>query len=59
MKFGFSTFLLLVAAWLGAAELGFAQSNYQFRTPASEINGFVLPAPAGPDGNFFIDSTLR
>lgn len=55
MKFGFSAFLLLAAAWLGAAELGFAQSNYQFRTPASEINGFVLPAPAGPDGNFFVD----
>ncbi len=52
MKSRYFVPFLALAAWCGLANLALAQTNYQFRTPASEINGFTLPAPAGPDGNY-------
>ncbi len=56
MKSFFSIFLLALVALCGLAERGLAQTTrYNFRDPASEIDGFTLPAPAGPDGNYFLD----
>jgi hypothetical protein len=55
MKSGLLTFLFALLALLSLTDIGVAQTNYFFRTPASEINGFVLPAPSGPDGNYFIN----
>jgi hypothetical protein len=55
MKSSLFVSILGLAAWFGMADGVQAQTNYQFRTPDSEINGFTLPAPAGPDGNYFLD----
>ena len=55
MKSGLSVAILALVAWFVTADCVRAQTNYQFRTPASEINGFTLPPPAGPDGDYFVD----
>jgi hypothetical protein len=55
MRFGLIVSLLTAAAGIGAANTALAQVNYFFRTPDSEINGFTLPPPPGPDGDYFVN----
>ena len=55
MKSGFFVPFVALLAWCGLSQWTVAQTNYQFRTPASEVGGFMLPAPAGPDGNYNLD----
>ncbi len=59
MKSGFFLPLVALVASCGLApnERPAQATRYNFRDPASEADGtgHTLPAPAGPDGNYFVD----
>lgn len=55
MKSGLLVALLALGVSLSTADFCSAQTNYQFRTPASEIPPFVLPSDginSGPNGEY-------
>jgi len=54
MRTGLLVSLVALVAVLSLAEVGLAQTvAYYFRHPGSDT---PLPAPAGPDGNYFLDA---